>query len=163
MERAKQVNPGKGEPWYRDGLRFECTMCGNCCTGPEGAVFFSPEEGERMAAKVGLPLEEFLAKYSRRLGRQRSLAERVTEHGNDCVFLDRASIPGKAVCALYEARPEQCRTWPFWEGNLRSRKAWEDTKRHVPCPGMDKGPVHDLVQITVALERDRAGGGSWAR
>jgi hypothetical protein len=28
---------------------------------------------------------------------------------------------------------------------------------------MDTGQVHDFVQITVALERDRAGGGSWAR
>jgi Fe-S-cluster containining protein len=155
--------PGKGEPWYRDGLRFECTMCGNCCTGPEGAVYFSPEEGEKMAAKTGLPLDEFLKRYARRMGNQRSLREKVTSFGNDCVFLDRESIPGKAVCGLYEARPEQCRTWPFWEGNLRSRKAWEETKKHVPCPGMDTGPVHDFVEITIALERDKAGGGSWAR
>jgi hypothetical protein len=28
---------------------------------------------------------------------------------------------------------------------------------------MDTGPVHDFVEITVALERDKAGGGSWAR
>ena len=93
--------PGKGEPWYRDGLRFECTMCGNCCTGPEGAVIFSPAEGNAMAAKLGLPLEEFLARFSRRMGNQRSLREKVTSFGNDCVFLDRESIPGKAVCALY--------------------------------------------------------------
>ncbi len=138
-------------------------MCGNCCTGPEGAVYFSPEEGQAMAAKVGLPLEEFLQRFSRRLGNQRSLREKVTTFGNDCIFLDRESIPGKAVCGLYEARPEQCRTWPFWEGNLRSRKAWEEAKRQVPCPGMDKGPLHGFVEITVALERDRAGGGSWAR
>lgn len=138
-------------------------MCGNCCTGPEGAVYFSPEEGQAMAAKVGLPLEEFLQRFSRRLGNQRSLREKVTTFGNDCIFLDRESIPGKAVCGLYEARPEQCRTWPFWEGNLRSRRAWEEAKRQVPCPGMDKGPLHGFVEITVALERDRAGGGSWAR
>jgi Fe-S-cluster containining protein len=155
--------PGKGEPWYRDGLRFECTMCGNCCTGPEGVVLFSPDEGQAMADKVGLPLDEFLSRYSRKVGRQRSLREKQTEFGNDCIFLDRNSIPGKAVCGLYEARPEQCRTWPFWEGNLRSRKAWEDTKKHVPCPGMDKGPVHDLVTIRIAVEKDKAGGGSWAR
>jgi Fe-S-cluster containining protein len=97
------------------------------------------------------------------MGNQRSLREKVTSFGNDCIFLDRESIPGKAVCGLYEARPEQCRTWPFWEGNLRSRKSWEETKKHVPCPGMDTGPVHDFVEITIALERDKAGGGSWAR
>lgn len=151
------------DPWYRDGLQFECTLCGNCCTGPEGVVLFTPDEGEAMARTLGLPLEEFLGRYSRKLGRERSLTERKTEFGNDCVFLDRTTVPGKAVCGLYEARPAQCRTWPFWEGNLRSRKAWEQTKARVPCPGMDAGPRHDLVQIRVALEEDRAEGGSWAR
>lgn len=154
---------GKGEPWYRDGLRFACTMCGNCCTGPEGVVAFTPDEGRAMAAKLGLPEAEFLATYTRRIGSMRSLREKKTEFGNDCIFLDRASIPGKAVCGLYEARPTQCRTWPFWEGNLRSRKAWEQTKKHVPCPGMDTGPVHPLQQIRIALELDRSGGGSAAR
>ena len=27
------------EPWYRDGLRFECTRCGHCCTGAPGYVW----------------------------------------------------------------------------------------------------------------------------
>ncbi len=154
---------GKGAPWYRDGLRFSCTMCGNCCTGPEGVVMFTPEEGRAMAAKLDMPEADFLAKYARRVGNSRSLREKVTDFGNDCIFLDRQTIPGKAVCGLYEARPAQCRTWPFWEGNLRSRKAWEDTKKHVPCPGMDTGPVHTLQQIRIALEEDQAGGGSAAR
>lgn len=155
--------PGKGEPWYREGLRFQCTMCGNCCTGPEGVVMFSPEEGVAMAAKLGMELDQFLKAYARRIGNGRSLREKKTEFGNDCIFLDRQSIPGKAVCGLYEARPSQCRTWPFWQGNLRSRKAWEETKKHVPCPGMDTGPVHSLTQIRIALQEDEAGGGSWAR
>jgi Fe-S-cluster containining protein len=72
-------------------------------------------------------------------------------------------MPGKAVCGLYEARPSQCRTWPFWEGNLKSRKAWLNTKKHVPCPGMDSGPLHTLQQIRIALDEDRAQGGSAAR
>ena len=32
--------PADSGPWYADGLSFECTMCGNCCTGPPGAVWF---------------------------------------------------------------------------------------------------------------------------
>ena len=24
---------GKKQPWYREGLRFECTQCGACCSG----------------------------------------------------------------------------------------------------------------------------------
>ncbi|MFM1805538.1 MAG: hypothetical protein RL136_2417, partial [Planctomycetota bacterium] len=30
-------------PWYAEGLRFECTQCGNCCSGGPGAVWFTPE------------------------------------------------------------------------------------------------------------------------
>lgn len=116
-----------------------------------------------MAAKLGMPEQEFLATYSRRMGSQRSLREKKTEFGNDCIFLDRQSMPGRAVCGLYEARPTQCRTWPFWEGNLRSRKAWEATKKHVPCPGMDKGQLHSLQQIRLALDLDTQQGGSQAR
>ena len=39
---------------YADGLRFECTQCGNCCTGPPGRVWFSEEEGEAMAENLGV-------------------------------------------------------------------------------------------------------------
>ena len=135
--------PGKGEPWYRDGLRFECTMCGNCCTGPEGVVMFSPEEGQAMADKLGLPLEEFLARYSRRVGRQRSLREKRTDFGNDCIFLDRNSIPGKAVCGVYEDRPAQCRTWPFWDSNLRSPQAWAEAAEASRRP--DRAAARDRI------------------
>ncbi|MBL9141561.1 MAG: YkgJ family cysteine cluster protein, partial [Phycisphaerae bacterium] len=73
---ARPPSPGKGDPWYRDGLRFQCTMCGNCCTGPEGVVLFTADEGRAMADKVGMPESEFLAAYSRRVaGTQRSLKE----------------------------------------------------------------------------------------
>ena len=33
------MNAAPGEPWYRDGLRFQCTQCGNCCTGDPGVVW----------------------------------------------------------------------------------------------------------------------------
>ena len=30
MDRTMSTTP---EPWYKDGLRFKCTGCGDCCTG----------------------------------------------------------------------------------------------------------------------------------
>jgi hypothetical protein len=36
-------------PWFAGGLSFECTCCGNCCTGGEGAVWFDDDEGRAMA------------------------------------------------------------------------------------------------------------------
>jgi hypothetical protein len=131
-------------------------MCGNCCTGPEGVVWFKPEEGRAMAAAAGVSEGEFYQRYARRIGNRWSLSERVMERDgaslHDCIFLDRESVPGRVVCRVYAARPAQCRTWPFWPENLGSRRAWEAAKRRTPCPGMDTGRKYTLAEITVRRE-----------
>lgn len=146
---AWRVSPGDGREWYADGLRFACTQCGNCCTGPPGAVWFNADEGRAMALKLGIEEQEFSKQYARRIEGRWSLIERETEHGFDCVFLDRERIPGKAVCSIYEARPTQCRTWPFWPENLRTQRTWETVKRVTPCPGMNSGKLVRIDQIRI--------------
>lgn len=140
---------GGGAEWFAhgDGLAFSCTLCGNCCTGPEGYVLVDNAETEPLARRMGLTPAEFLAAYTRETSMGRSLIEKQSEAGLDCVFLDREKIPGKAVCGVYEERPKQCRTWPFWKSNLTSRSAWERAKR--TCPGMDKGRVYSVQQVRV--------------
>lgn len=138
--------------WYDDGLRFECTQCGNCCSGPPGAVWVDDDDVRAIAARLRVGEAEFVDRYTRRLGTRRSLNEVRSEHGHDCVFLDRRA-PGRAVCAIYEARPVQCRTWPFWRENLESREAWDGAKRRTPCPGMDRGRTYTSVEITIERER----------
>jgi uncharacterized protein len=141
--------------WYAEGLRFSCTQCGNCCTGPPGAVWFNAEEGAAMAARLSLSEAEFYQRYAYRIDDHWSLIERETEHGFDCIFLDRTTIAGKAICSLYEARPTQCRTWPFWPENLKTRRHWESVKRHTPCPGMGHGKLYPVEHIRI--QRDERG------
>jgi Fe-S-cluster containining protein len=136
------------------GLRFGCTMCGNCCSGPPGFVLFTEAEGRAMAARLGISEEEFLVAYTGDTAHGRSLLEVNGEHGLDCVFLDRTSVPGKAVCGVYEDRPAQCKAWPFWDELLRSRDHWVRAKRG--CPGLDSGRLYTPVEIRVI----RGGGGS---
>ncbi|UCD74817.1 MAG: YkgJ family cysteine cluster protein [Phycisphaerales bacterium] len=135
------------DEWFADGLRFTCTSCGNCCTGPQGYVWLNAEEGRRIAALLGIEEEVFRRRYARKVGSRWSLNEVHTEHGYDCVFLDRQSEPEKAVCSVYEARPAQCRSWPFWPENLLSRRHWLTTKRVTPCPGMDRGELIPAEEI----------------
>lgn len=135
------------------GLRFSCTLCGNCCTGPEGYVLVSDAEAAALGQRLGVSAEEFVRLYTRQTQEGRSLTERQTEFGMDCVFLDRTKIPGKAVCGVYEERPKQCRTWPFWASVVKSRQTWERAKR--VCPGMDQGKKHDLVQVRVMRDSFR--------
>ncbi|MBL8963196.1 MAG: YkgJ family cysteine cluster protein [Phycisphaeraceae bacterium] len=138
-----QPEEATGEP----GLRFRCTMCGNCCTGPEGYVLVSDEEVVALAKRFEMTPGEFIDRYTHMTTPGRSLVEKQTEHGRDCVFLDRETFPGKAVCGVYEDRPAQCRTWPFWKSVLVSRRSWEMFRRR--CPGMGTGPRYSPVQIRV--------------
>lgn len=119
------------------GLRFSCTQCGACCTGPSGFVRFTDDEAAAMAQHLGITVESFLDRYTRETVMGRSLREKPSPHGLDCVFLDREAVPGKAVCGLYESRPAQCRTWPFWASNLSSEHAWR--RAAAGCPGIDRG------------------------
>lgn len=140
--------------WYAQGLRFSCAGCGNCCTGGPGFVWLEDWELQRLADFLNLPVEDALARYARRIGQQVSLRELRTAQGNyDCIFLRQQPPPAGAkgvvlpqrTCAIYPVRPLQCRTWPFWHGNLSSRAAWQRAAQR--CPGMDRGPVHDRPRI----------------
>ncbi len=135
--------PGEREA----GLRFSCTQCGNCCTGPPGFVMVSDDEAAALARRFGLSVEAFHGRYTRPERSGRSLTERKTEHGYDCVFLDRETLPGRAVCGVYEDRPAQCRTWPFWKSNLRTARTWE--RATSICPGMNTGELVGPQQIRI--------------
>ena len=52
-----------------------------------------------------------------------------------------------AGCTVYEQRPEQCRTFPFWPEIVERKATWNRTARY--CPGIGKGP---LIQIGTAME-----------
>ncbi|HEY2882078.1 MAG TPA: YkgJ family cysteine cluster protein [Pirellulales bacterium] len=123
-------------PWFQDGLKFQCTQCGDCCTGAPGYVWVNADEIAALAKHLGQSIEDFEAKYVRRVGTRKSLIE--YENG-DCVFLaDRK-------CSVYEARPRQCRTWPFWDSNIHSPKAWKKTCE--VCPGSGVGKIYSVEEI----------------
>lgn len=131
--------------WIGEGLHFSCTMCGECCTGPPGYVHFTDEDLRNMCARLGMTEEDFLAKYTRETDKGRSLTEHETAHGFDCVFLDRETVPGKAVCSIHEARPTQCRTFPWWPGNVRSERAWKRLAR--TCEGVNRVEDGSFVPV----------------
>jgi len=56
----------------------------------------------------------------------------------------KVSLP-KRVCGIYAVRPLQCRTWPFWDGNLASKDNWDASARR--CPGMNRGKPFTQEQI----------------
>lgn len=136
---------GRRDPWYAAGLRFTCTQCGDCCTGDPGYVWVSLSEREQIAGFLEIPLERFEQEYVRRVGDRQSLRE---WPDGDCVFFDN---PTRA-CTVYPVRPVQCRTWPFWERNLRSPESW--SRACAICPGSGKGRLYQVEEILSLLDSD---------
>ncbi len=132
------------DPWYREGLRFECTRCGRCCRGA-GNVWVNDDEISALSARLEICEEEFRDDYTRRAGRRGvSLKQK---RNQDCVFWD-----AKAGCSVYEDRPRQCRTYPFWAGIVHSEDNWLAEGK--ACPGIGEGPLHLASAITEVAADD---------
>jgi len=148
----KEQDPVSGStshaPWYLNGLRFQCSRCGRCCSGAPGYVWVTSDEINRIARFLALTPSDFQRRHVRRVGFGRSLLERP---GGDCEFLQRAP-DGATSCAIHPVRPVQCRTWPFWSSNLETRGAWTETATE--CPGIGRGPLHPLTAILAALNEN---------
>lgn len=129
-------------PWYADGLRFGCTSCGHCCGGAPGNVFVSEAEMAALADLQGIDVETFCRRYTRPLRRGTVAYRSLIEQANhDCIFLDR-----QRACTVYQQRPQQCRTWPFWRSNLRDAESWHAAAQG--CPGMGCGDSYEADVIS---------------
>jgi Fe-S-cluster containining protein len=127
-------------PWYRDGLAFACTQCGNCCSGTPGYVWVDDGEVAAIAEHLGRPAGEIRLLHCRPAKGLVSLRE---YPNGDCVFLD----PQTRGCTIYPVRPRQCRTWPFWRSNIETPAGWQRTCE--VCPGAGHGPFISVDQIEV--------------
>ena len=132
LNRSRQTPP----PWYAQGLRFSCTQCGRCCSGPPGYVWVGREERAALARHLGMDVRKFERQFCRRVLTRVSLRE----HSNgDCYLLRDGR------CLAYPVRPRQCKTFPFWDDVLSDPQEWENIARR--CPGVGKGRLYTAQEI----------------
>lgn len=138
------------QPFWADGIRFQCQETGQCCVsrGAYGYVYLTLEDRRRLAGFFQLRTAAFTRRYCERTNGWWHL--RGFEEA--CPFLE-----GKR-CGVYEARPAQCRTWPFWPENLNP-KVWNE-EIVTFCPGVGKGPTVPAERIRELIQLDpiRSGG-----
>lgn len=90
-----------------------CDTCaGNCCIGESGYIWITIQEINFLSKHLGLTIEEVRTKYLDKKGYKYSIKEvKLSEDNYACVFFNLE----KKQCSIYEARPVQCRTFPFWD------------------------------------------------
>ncbi|MBD3794393.1 MAG: YkgJ family cysteine cluster protein [Epsilonproteobacteria bacterium] len=88
-----------------------CDACGGaCCTGSSGYIWVKYEEIRAIASLLDLEVDEFAFRFLKKVNHRYSIIEKQIATDNfACIFFEN----GK--CNIYEARPRQCRTFPFWE------------------------------------------------
>ena len=131
------------------GLRFECTQCGKCCwtRGEYSHVYLTREDLTQLAAALGLTVAEARARYT---FRDENGWTELDFTGGRCVMLDGETN----LCKVYESRPTQCRTFPFWPELLR-RGTWTAEARRI-CEGVGIGGVVPAADVArrIAAQRE---------
>lgn len=134
--------------FYAEGLRFTCKNCTYCCREEPGYVFLSENDLQALCLHFDRDREYIIMTYCRivDLGSVRMIS--LTEDKNNaCEFLTANG------CSIYDARPLQCRSYPFWQSLLESREDWR--RESESCPGIDTGRLHSRSEIEDWLLRRR--------
>ncbi|MFP4152966.1 MAG: YkgJ family cysteine cluster protein [Alkalispirochaeta sp.] len=135
-----------GDAFYTEGLRFSCTQCSRCCRHDSGYVFLSESDLAALMRSTGLNRDEFIERYCLWVPFGENGHLSLTEQSNhDCIFWRDGG------CSVYDDRPAQCRTYPFWEHILENEESWSRESRE--CPGIGVGRTHSFFEIrnSVAL------------
>lgn len=88
-----------------------CETCGGrCCNGESGNIWVNIREIEAIALALTMDTGDFIETYLRKIDYKFSIKELKSKDNYACVFYDET----KNGCTIYDVRPEQCRTFPFW-------------------------------------------------
>lgn len=122
---------------------FECKMCGHCCQG-KGGIVMSEKDMARLAGFLEISTRELEEKHCQKRGTKLHLA---VGEDNYCVFFH----PDKG-CGVHPGRPDICRAWPFFRGNLVDKTSWEMCIDYCPGINLDAGHEEFVVQGIKYLE-----------
>ena len=88
-----------------------CSTCRGTCCRWGGYVWITEEEMMGIAHFRGMELGVFADTYVRAAYGRLSLQERLIDGEQICSLFD----PYDNKCTIYENRPSQCRTFPYWK------------------------------------------------
>lgn len=109
-------------------LEFSCTGCGICCK-EKGYVFFNDNDiinaSELLKTSPLVFINKYL-EYEENYGYYIRISE-----GESCTFLDENNR-----CTINDAKPTQCKTFPYWKEYMDKNGRLIAGKFNRPCPGV---------------------------
>mgnify|MGYP000993850290 CR=1 FL=1 len=126
--------------FFSNGLNFSCKQCSYCCRHEPGFVYLSKNDLTKLCTWFKLNAVDFCKKYCRWVyyydGTEVLCLQEKENY--DCIYWDKG-------CIIYEARPVQCKTYPFWSTILKDKETWDNEADF--CPGINKGTLHSAEEI----------------
>ena len=110
---------------------FNCRMCGHCCEG-SGGIVVSPTDLARLASHMGLAPQAVAEGYCYHAGSKLKIRSGADGY---CIFFKQ----GKG-CGVHEGKPDICRAWPFFRGNIKDPSSLAMAKEF--CPGINPEAEH---------------------
>ena len=127
-------------PFFAKGLKFSCLRCSYCCRYESGYVFLSLEDTSRLEAALNIDHQDLIKTYCRWIpsykGTKKLSLKETSKY--DCIFWSGDAAEGGG-CSVYQARPLQCRAFPFWQSIMLSPAAWKTASKD--CPGINRGEL----------------------
>jgi hypothetical protein len=105
---------------------FTCQRCGHCCQGV-GGIVMTARDRERLARHLGLDVPAMLADCAESVGGKVRLRAGADGY---CIFFKHGE-----GCGVHQGRPDICRAWPYFRGNLVDASSWEMIQSD--CPGVN--------------------------
>lgn len=124
---------------------FACRRCGECCRGDKG-ILVTPWEADRLAAFLGLTLDDLY----RRFFIASPLGPQLATRNGACVFL------ADNRCQVHPVKPRICRQWPFLPALLKHPDEFEAARE--ACPGFEAGCTYE--EFCLLGEATASGSGS---
>ncbi len=118
---------------------FNCTMCGICCTGKNGIVVDESIDLPRLLEHFSCSIEELDSKYTLIYNDKRVLRSAEVDEKEVCLFYSK-----EKSCTIHTARPDICRAWPYFRGNMLDELSLDMAKSD--CEGIQVQARHENFQ-----------------
>ena len=109
-------------------FRFECDMCGKCCTSSTiDSILFKPYDIYKIAKGLNIKTEEVLDKYAEfYIGGQSGfpIIRMLSNNNGKCYFLKKAG--NKALCGVNDFKPGSCSLYPLGRSVTTNKNANEN-------------------------------------